>query len=37
MSETVGWGLRAVFLDLDDTLSDELRRMRCAYAASLRG
>ena len=36
MSRTVDWDLTAVFLDLDDTLSDELRHMRSAYAASLR-
>lgn len=31
-----GWDVRAVFLDLDDTLSDELHHMRSAYAAALR-
>jgi putative hydrolase of the HAD superfamily len=35
MSRTVDWNLTAVFLDLDDTLSDELHHMRSAYAASL--
>lgn len=36
MSRIVDWDLTAVFLDLDDTLSDELHHMRSAYAASLR-
>ncbi len=36
MPQTVDWDLHAVFLDLDDTLSDELHHMRSAYAASLR-
>jgi putative hydrolase of the HAD superfamily len=36
MSRNVDWDLTAVFLDLDDTLSDELHHMRSAYAASLR-
>jgi HAD superfamily hydrolase (TIGR01509 family) len=37
MRESRRRDLRAVFLDLDDTLSDELHHMRAAYAAALAG
>ena len=36
MSQVVDWKPKAVFLDLDDTLSDELHHMRSAYGAALR-
>lgn len=35
MPESRAWDLHAVFLDLDDTLSDELHHMRSAYAAAV--
>ena len=37
MRESQDLDLRAVFLDLDDTLSDELHHMRTAYSAALAG